>query len=181
MQSIYSVVIAGVTGSAPSDGFIDNTTILQYMAAGSEPTTLDQSTSKVRGNIRFKLLQQQIQLESNVYMDEYVAAGGSAIAQPTSFAFTATVEHGDDSLFTRDETNANAPLTGVDALKRWIARSMILGTTLLHEVYDPTQATSRGAIEPFARDTTVDLLVTAGALCADLTTATALITVSKIA
>lgn len=181
MQSIYRVVIAGVTGAAPSDGFIDNTNVENYRAQGSDVTTLDQSVSKERANVRFELLRQQIQLEANVYMDEYDAVGGSASAAPTSFAFTAFVERGDDSLFTRDETNNGAPLTGVDALKRWIARSMILSTTLLRELYDPTEGTSRGNTTPYVRNSLVDQNIETGALCADLTTATATITVTKLA
>lgn len=180
-MSMYRVTIAGVTAAAPGDGFIDNMTIEQYMRDGSAaPTTLDQTTAKERANLRYKLLTQQLSLETNIYVSDIVAAGGSASAAPSSFVFTATVEHGDDSLFTRDEANNNAEMTGVDALKRYVARALITSRTTNSDIYDPTKTTAPGNQTMAARAGTRINQITVGKLAANLTAATALVTVAKI-
>jgi hypothetical protein len=180
LSTLYSVTIAGVNNAAPADGFIDYTTIEQYMAQGSIPTTYAQTTAKERANIRFKFLQQQIQNEANVYLTNFVAAGGSSTAAPSSFTFTAEVERGDSVLFTRDETNNNAEMTGMDALTRWIARALIESRTTISDVYDPTKETTPGNSTPAARFGVRETSITVGKLYSNLTTATAAITVTKL-
>jgi hypothetical protein len=180
LSSLYSVTIAGVNNPAPADGFIDYTTIEQYMAQGSIPATYAQTTAKERANIRFKFLQEQIQREANVYLTNFVAAGGSSTAAPSSFSFTAEVERGDSVLFTRDETANDAEMTGVAALTRWIARALIESRTTVSHIYDPTKEPTPGNSTPVARfgirETTIDV----AKLYLNLTTATAAITVTKL-
>lgn len=178
----YRITIAGKSGSAgaATDGFIDAKRVEQYMAEGSAPTTYVNSVAKERANLRFRFLQQQLQLEGNIYIENIVAAGGNANTAPTSFVFTAIVERGDSVLFTRDETNNNAPLTGVDALKRMVARALIEGRTITTDLFDPTTSTDDGAggtkTAAARRGIRVETLTVAG-LYLNLTDATASVTV----
>jgi hypothetical protein len=176
----YSVTIAGVVAASPSDGFIDNTKLEQYMAAGAPATTYVQAQAKERGNYRFRFLQQAVQFEANVYMENMDAPGGTGATAPTSFSFTAVVERGDDVLVTRDETNAGATLTGVACLKRWVARALVRQQTQMGVIYDPTEGTTKGNTTPAARYGARIEPIVVGALAADLPTAEALITITKL-
>lgn len=180
LSTLYSVTIAGVNNAAPADGFIDPNTVENYMAAGSAPTTFDQSTAKERANARFQFLQQQIQLEANVYLSNFVTPAGDAATPPTSFTFVAEIERGDDVLFTRDELNPGQDLTGIDALTRWIARALVESRTTIRMIYDPTKATTPGNSTPAARFGIREVPVTIGALYSNLTNAEASITVTAL-
>lgn len=183
----YRITIAGRAGSAgaSTDGFIDATRVETYMAGSpaSVPTTFANSVAKERGNMRFRFLQQQLQLECNIYIENIVAAGANANTAPTSFVFTAHVERGNDVLFTRDELNNNAPLTGVDALKRMIARALIQSSVSTGDIFDPTQSTDDGAggVKTAAarRGIRVETL-TVGGLYSNLTDAAASVTVAAL-
>ena len=177
LSTFYKVTIAGVNNAAPADGFIDNMTIEQYGAAGSNATTFAQTTTKERGNLRFEFLQQQIQLEANVYISNTSSPGGSATAAPSSFVFTAEIERGDSVLFTRDELNNAAPLTGTAALKRWIARALCEGRVTIRMIYDPTMGTTPGNSTQYARFGVREVQLEAAKLYNNLTSAEASITV----
>lgn len=180
MQTSYSVQITNATAAAPGNGFIDPTTIEAYMAANSLPATYAQCQAKERGNVRFDFLQQQVQLEANVYMTNLTASGASATAEATSFSFTAVVERGDDVLVTRDESNPGSYLTGTAALKRWVARALVESRTCFGDIYDPTLATTPGNTTTAARYGIRTEQITVGALKTTLTAAEALITVTAL-
>lgn len=180
ISTYYSVTIAGVNKAAPSDGFVDQNTIEQYMAEGSEPATFDQTVAKERANVRFAFIQQQAQLEANVYFSNFQTPGGSATTAPTSFTFTAEIERGDSVLFTRDELNGGAEIVGMPALVRWIARALCEARTTVRDIYDPTQGTTPGNSLPYARFGVREETITIGALYSNLTAAEASITVTAL-
>jgi hypothetical protein len=177
-QTSYLVTISGVTAAAPGDGFIDNTTVEQYVQAGAAaPTTFNQTVAKARANMRFKFLQQQLQFDANVYIANVVATGGTATSQPSSFVFTALVEQGDGTLHAYDETANGADLNGTAALKRWVARALVAMRTTPMAVLDPTAAPTIGNAMAYPRrGYRVEPIVT-GPLAANLTAANSLITV----
>ncbi|RYF17657.1 MAG: hypothetical protein EOO77_11590 [Oxalobacteraceae bacterium] len=121
LSTLYTVTIAGASKAAPADGFIDVTTIEQYMAQGSVPATYAQTTAKERANIRYKFLREQMQMDANLYLTNFIATGGSATAAPSSVSFTVEVERGDYVLFARDETTPGLELHGIDALVRMMS------------------------------------------------------------
>lgn len=177
MQSAsFGVTIVPAGGA--TNGFIDEMTIERYMAAGSTPTTLTQTTTKRAANMRFDFLQQQLQFEGNIYISDIVAAGGTATSAPTSFAFVATVERGLSSLSTKDETNGTV-LTGAAALKRMVARALLVSRTTVADVYDPTLSAAKGdnASATAARVGTRITTITVPALAATLAEATGRITI----
>jgi hypothetical protein len=179
----FRVTINGAAAptTAPKDGFIDNKSIETYVGEGSAaPTTLVQTTAKERANIRFKFLQQQLQLEGNVYIQDIVATGGSSVAAPTSFVFTAVSERGDEMLFTRDETASGAPLTGIPALTRMIARALCEARTINAMVFDPTKTPTAGNSTPEARFGQRNVAVEVGAVASNLTTAAATVTITHL-
>lgn len=180
ISTLYSVTIAGVNNSAPGDGFIDVTTIEQYMAQGSIPATIEQTTAKERANIRFKFLREQLQMEANCYISNFVATGGSSTAAPSAITFTVEVERGDSVLFARDESNPGAELTGIDALKRWIARALTESRNTVSDIYDPTKTATPGNTVQAARFGIRQVPITVAKAYSNLTAATAAITVTKL-
>lgn len=182
MPTQYEIVITavGAGGAAPADGFIDNKTIEQYMASGSLPTTLAQTTAKERANLRFDFLREQLQREANVYILEAVATGANATTAGTDFTLTVEVERGDSVLYTLDEGNGNAVLTEIDAITHWVARALVEERTTYGDTYDPTTASTAGNATLAARRGIRLEQIVVGALAANLTAAKALVTVTKL-
>lgn len=158
-QALYSITITnGNTTTAPHDGFVDNLTIENYYGtAGTslETTpgslTLALCKAKVRGNLRFRDIINQLSMVSNCYIASKAGvttpntvSDGTALAEPTSFQFWIMVEHGDASLSTPDEFNAGQFLTSTNCIKRCVARALL--NDMLRQVayFDPS-ATSGGS------------------------------------
>lgn len=182
MQSLYNITIAHSSGTIPSDGFIDNMTIQQYLALGdAAPTTLALSLAKSRGNARYVFLCQQLSLMGNIYITEVVQAGADCNTDPTTFQFVATVEHGDENLYVYDETNSNAILTGIPALVRMCARALCESRVMKLAYYDPTATTAPGNTNVADRMGIRIDQETVGAASANLTAAAALVTVVRLA
>jgi hypothetical protein len=174
----YRVVInaAGLGGAAPADGFIDNKKVPQYIAEGSAaPTTLDQTIAKERGNSRYEALVGSMSMTSNVIISNHVATGGSATATPTAFQFDVFLERGDDSI-------AVEALTGEDALKRLVARGIMIGRTDRTDYLDPTMSAAKGDNAPALAARRGDVIadVVVGALTETLATAEAAITITAV-
>jgi hypothetical protein len=141
----YRAEIELLENGATGNGFIDNKKIEQYIAEASSPTDVDASIAKERANSRFLLLVTKLQYMANIYISNVVVTGADANTPPDVFAFTMTVEHGDGVLDTADEENEGERLTGMDCLKRWIARSLITTENSdIREYYDPTVSSSLG-------------------------------------
>lgn len=176
----YLVSIANSTGAAPNDGFVDATTIEQYMAAASAPTSYTQSQAKERANVRWLFLVQQLGLMANCYTSQIVPTGASSTTEASPFVFHVEIERGDSVLQTPDETAAGTTLIGAAAIARCVARALIQTRTTVRDMYDPTLATTPGNATLSARyGTRLDQLIT-GPAAATLTAATALITVTKL-
>jgi hypothetical protein len=153
----YSVTITNsITGTAPSDGFVDSRRIESYYStvgagvapgSGLEATpsglTLGFGTAKRRGNIRYSEIIRQIQLVSNCSIDPGATiTNGSGIAEPTVFSFQLVANVG--NLNTRDELVAGATLTGSLCIKRCIARALIADIFRQTDVFDATGSLSAG-------------------------------------
>lgn len=136
----YRVAITTLTGGANGDGFIDHNRIEQYMGAASPtiPTTVANSISKERANIRYDNMVSTLGLLGNLYIVQNVAVGADANTPATSYTFLLISEHGDSVLSTPDELNVGATLTGAAAIKRAIARSFMINNIDFGDYYDPT-------------------------------------------
>ena len=182
ITSLYRVDISavGMGGAAPADGFIDNTKIEDYMAAGSVPTTLVQSLAKERANMRFQRVRESVDLLGNCYFTNFTATGANSTAAATTFSVTVECEHGDQILTTADESNAGQPLSGIPALKRTVARAMISNVVQNRTYYDPTTSGTTGNATNAVRDPAKLASVTAERLVASLSGAEAVITITKL-
>ncbi len=151
LSTFYSVSIAQITGTANAAGFVDNMKVEQYMANNGNiaPNDFPTSENKVRANIRYKNIVENLQLMGNVYLSNVVAAGADVNTPPTTFSFTLESERGDEYLFTPDETAngvANSTvLYGANAISRCVARGLIeTHDNYVYPVYDPTQTLPSG-------------------------------------
>jgi hypothetical protein len=187
----YNEVVIGVYSNPPSNpvsvtgGHGSGATF----NLGSYPSNFDNSLAKVRANVRYRELIDQVQLMANGFFCEIDAVGADVNTPPTSFEFTVFFER-DEFVQTPDETAPGTSLTGADAVTRCIARALLLDKFTLREVYNPQETaanTNNGSVN-FVRNPTVVTLVEAaplvtptGNLANDLTTASAAVTVTQIA
>jgi hypothetical protein len=190
----YSITINNSnTNSAPSDGFVDNTTVEKYEASSGLETTpaglsLILTKAKRRGNVRYRNIIQQIGLVGNCYVpfNTIVATGGTAKVEPSAFAFQVYAEHGDASLITADELNPGQFLTSTTCLARCVARALISDSFQEIDVYDPTSADSIGtfgattSVPRFASHIYASSAFEIGAYEADLATAQSFVTVAEV-
>jgi hypothetical protein len=161
-QAVYTITITnGITGSTPNDGFVDNLRIEDYYGSAGLVTTPSGLTlalckAKVRANVRYREIINQLAIVSNCYVAEkadivgtnttpnVVAAAATGKVEPTSFIFKIIVEHGDASLSTPDELNAGQFLTSTNCIKRCVARALTNDMLRQEPVFDPTSANSVG-------------------------------------
>lgn len=147
LSTYYNVSIAQIAGTANAAGFVDRFTVEQYMAnnGGVAPTDFPTSENKVRANIRYKNVVEQLQLMGNLYVSNIVANGGTVSAPPTTLSFTLESERGDEYVFTPDENNAGTTLYGANAIARCVERGLIESrANYVYPVYDPTPSLPSG-------------------------------------
>lgn len=183
----YQITIqaSGLGGAAPADGFIDNQNIKDYMAAnGTPPASLANAKAKARAYARYKLLVISLcQFSSTAGPSSITATGATIDTAATAFQFTV---HMDDlsKLVTRDEQNAGQTLTGLAAIKRVVARSLIAAQmSYRFELYDPTLISERqtdGQATTQRPHTTSIIMDNVGALAASITAAETAITVTAL-
>ena len=141
-RTYYNVVITSLTGvGAEGSGFIDSKKVEHYMVDGAAPVSVAASINKERANIRYDNLIGKLGLAGNVYISNVIATGANASTAPSSFSFTMESEHGDDCLTTVSASNEPSPgtvLTGANAIKRVVARSLIENRIDFGDYYDPT-------------------------------------------
>lgn len=181
MGTHFRVTISAAAGTAPADGFIDPTKLERYMAEGGVPANLAASLAKERANLRYVRMIEQLQLIGNLYVTNIVATGADVNTAPTTLAFTVTVEHGADSLVIEDIDNPGTTLTGANAIRTQIARSLTQTFTRPSDYYDPTATATPGNASTHPRYGNRIQDVTVGAPAADLATALALVAVAEIA
>jgi hypothetical protein len=186
-QSAYRVVISatGLGGAAPADGFIDNTTMEAYLTQGGSAPNITQTLAKERGNSRYEMMIWSSMQSFNYAISNIVATGGDSTTAPTAFQFDMTIERGDSVLYTADENNAGQFLTGVAALKRILARTLMIGRTDRTEYIDltasnvPTGTQDNAGNSGVRRGNTIaDVVI--GALTSSLSTAESKITITAL-
>lgn len=184
ISTTYRVEIAQINGSGDAAGFIDPTTVEEYMAKGEDAGTFEQHTDKVRANYRYLHLVQSVQSMGNLYFTDVVAAGGSITTAPTKLEFTLVVERGDGMLLTPDDTDPSIDIEGVDAIKRCIARSLThKRDELLRDVLDWTETTApQNGVEStsIARVGPRVVYIKVDELVADIAAGESSVTVTKI-
>lgn len=141
-STYYDVAITTLTGlGADGGGFIDAKKVEGYMADGTTPSNVAASINKERANVRYESLVGKLGLMANLYVSNVVATGANASTAPSAFSFTLESEHGNECLVTTalvGEPSANTVLTGADAIKRVIARSLVENHVDFGDYYDPT-------------------------------------------
>lgn len=178
----YNISISSIAGDAPSDGFVDNTTVQEYIQQGDTnlPTSVDLSLAKTRANYRWQFILQQCSLLLNpLYTLDITATGATVNAPATSFSFTIAYDR-PDYLNTEDELNPGTYLTNADAIKRFVARALCEQRTTNALTFNPTQLA--GIPSPSASSCYGESVqeLTIGPLATDLTTAEASITVVQV-
>jgi len=190
LSTFYRVSIAAIAGTGDAAGFIDPTTVQTYMANNGvaptvPPSTLTTSTDKVRANVRYKDVVENLQLVANMYVSNIVVTGGTVDSAPSNVAFTLEVERGDSVLTTRDEANTAVEITGANAIVRCVARGLCESRiNKLDAVYDPTLSTAaqNGSISNAAARVGLRLMnFNVAALANSVTTASASVTVTRLA
>ena len=187
LSTFYTVSIAYIAGTGDNDGFIDNMKVEQYMAAsntGVAPASFTTSTNKVRANIRYKTIIEQLQLMGNMYDSEDVAVGATIDTPGTAFNFTLEVERGDEVLGTMDELNPGVELMGANAIVRCIARSLMeYRNNYNYAVFNPTATTAPangGTTTAIARQGATTLTFNVGPLTTNLSDGANAVTVTKL-
>jgi hypothetical protein len=186
MHALYNVSIAAFTAgisAQPTLGFVDNTTVQQYLALNGAPTnfTLGQSEAKTQGNWRWKYILQSLALMANPYVSNMTATGGAANADPTNFSFDVYFER--DSAVTTYDNNGNV-LIGAPAVAFVVASALAVTQSPVLEYYDPTLSTTVQddlTTGPWDYDDQRVGTLVIGALAVDAPTALANITVTVIA
>lgn len=171
-----SIAAAGLGGAAPADGFIDNTKVSEYVAAGGTlPATVALHMAKERGNSRFQTLVWALNNQSNASITNIVATGGAADTAPTVFQFDVTFERGDDAI-------ANEGQTSDAAVTRIVARALMVARMDRTDYFDPTQSAAKGDNAPNQAARRLDVVddLAVAALTASLSTAETAITVTAL-
>ncbi len=186
LSTFYRVSIAAIAGSGDSAGFIDPKNVELYMAnGGAAPTSLTTSTNKVRANVRYKNVIENVQLMGNMYVSNVVVTGGDVDTAPATVAFTLEAERGDSILTTRDDANTAIELSGANAIVRCVARGLCEARiNKVSPVYDPTKTTAaqNGSVSnAAARVGMATLTFNVGALANSVITASSSVTVTKLA
>jgi len=127
----------GLGGSAPADGFIDNLDPRGWSGVSSWPTTPTSALAKTRAWIRWRGMVQELSLMVNPVNFVAITKPGATQDNPaTSLTFTVVYDKV-DFLHTSDEINGGI-LSGVDCIKRLIARALIRNYHVRCSIYDPT-------------------------------------------
>jgi hypothetical protein len=184
-STFYRVSIANATAAAPQNGFVDHTSVERYLADAAAPAGFDaaDSQAKERGNLRFENIMASLGVMATYRLSNIVATGATADTEANPFAFTVEFELGDDVLYALDELNSNAVMTGAAAIRRWVARGLMVGgtsgTTVMFDYYDPTDVDLVGTTGTAPRGQRQVRLALRPPV-ANLTAAEALVTVTKI-
>lgn len=189
LSTFYRVSINAIAGSGDNAGFIDSKTVEMYMANNGvappvPPTSLTTSTNKVRANTRYKNVLEKVQAMGAIYTSNVIVTGGTVDTAPSNVSFTLEVERGDSILTTRDDSNSAIEITGENAIKRCVARGlMVSNQNFVFPVYDPTKTTAaqNGSVSnAAARVGSTTLTFNVGALANSVSTAEAAVTVTRL-
>lgn len=169
----FRIEVTNLTGAAPKNGFVDATKPEEYASTSAFPSTLAASEAKERANMRWLQMIETIEERiAPIRIQNIVATGADENTEASTFAFTITVDR-PEYLDTEDELNAPTRLQGADAVKRWVAKSLMVTLRTNREIYNPT------TIDSVVQGPIILELV-AEAPAADLATAEGAITVTEI-
>jgi hypothetical protein len=139
-------------------------------ATPAQPTTLAVSEQKERGNIRWNLVLESLQLTSNVGFQILSAPAGNITTDPTSVVFTLDVPND----YYHYDFSGNIVYAD-NAIKHAIAKAMMFSVIRLVKLYDPTDV---ALVAPVTPKQSVLLQLTVGALTANQATALGAVTVT---
>ena len=178
-MSLYQVTITENNEAAPNDGFVDPTTVYQYLSlSDSPPTTYAASVAKSRANRRHKWVVLGIMGNSSLQITEFNATGTpDCNTPPATMVYQATTEVLPS---TPDENNPGVILTDVAAVTRFFARCLIRSEITMLEALDPTLATAPGNTTQYARTGPRFDLQTVGPVFDSLSAAEAAITTTVL-
>ncbi|NJO61090.1 MAG: hypothetical protein HC836_23350 [Richelia sp. RM2_1_2] len=185
--SVYFAVEIATPGvlAAPADGFIDDLSPENYAvnpidptanprATGSYPTTKILSLAKERANMRWEEILTQCSLTIQPTQQLYVSATGATHnAEATTMSFVLKYDR-PEYVATEDELTPGTILVGADAVKRFVARALVIDIKKNRDLYNPDIVMTAAGSQvqgPIIED------VTAAKIFADLVTAEASITV----
>jgi hypothetical protein len=177
----YRVVVTGsgfAALAAPSDGFVDNLNTLLYAAAdGTYPTTLDLSRAKERANARWEEIMVQTQMILTPVMVTAIEKTGSPNADtaPATLAFTIMYDR-EPYVYTPNTENVPSgveTLTGEAAVKRMVARALMIEKSTNRDIYSPVMLDGNPQGLMYED-------ITTGALTTSLTDAEAAISVTRV-
>jgi hypothetical protein len=189
ISSYFMITIAAPAGNvAPSDGFIDNLDSHGYVIWDGTPleegwpSDIFAALAKSRAFIRWKALIAGLSMVVNpVDVIDVVTVGGGPSVAATGITFTVIYDR-ISYLTTNDEFNPGVVLLGVDAVRRFVARTLIQDIITNQVILDPTLITlTAGNIVPVSHRGETFLSVEAGPLFATLELAEAAVTVTLIA
>ena len=147
----YQIDIVKMEAAAPADGFIDRKKIQDYMVFDTTTHLMsdfaisyDNVVAKERANMRYLHAIQNLSdtiSPIDIHPDDAFSNGDTNVA-PTIYRILVTYDR-PDYLYTADELNPGVTLTGLDAIKRQVARVFI--TDIFSRRIMPDPITSSGS------------------------------------
>ena len=178
LHAFYRVTInnVGLLSTDPSNGFIDPRYPWSIDFNGVYADTNLLSYAKTRGNERWKNIVQQIELRTTPRFVNIDVTGGDQNTAPTSMSFTLDFDR-PEVIFDEnpEQLPSAAPLTGIAAITRWIARALIMDRTNNVQVYKPETASKFNIVQGIST-----MILEIGQLCNTIADANAVITVTQI-
>lgn len=129
----FLVSVKPSESAAPSDGFIDNKTVMDYITYSSNtdnmgegwPSTEAAAITKARANIRWlNVIDRVTTTISPIDVKVTTNTGGSSDAAPTTFEFVLVTDR-PNSIVIDDVNNPGTTLIGADALQRFVEMSLV--------------------------------------------------------
>lgn len=163
-----SINAAGLGGSDPADGFVDNKTPRDWSKTVGFPTTDAAANAKTRANLRWKEIMQRVSTQISPQIIDVDAPGATPDTPASSISFTLIYDR-EEFIFTDDEINGGT-LTLEAAIKREVARALVTDLVRHTQVYNPS-------VEDY-QDRLVQ--ITVGKLAASIQAAETKITVARV-
>lgn len=145
-KKFFKIEISSAGLSSATDevkGFLDNLKAQDYpdFDITAQPIvgeTLEQYIIKARGFVRWRQMSYNISQGGIFYIGDYQTTGANHITPPTAMSFKVGYEQF-DGMVIEDELNPGEILTGIDALKRRIALSLVDNYNINEEYFDNTK------------------------------------------
>lgn len=129
----FGLTLTGSDGVLAALGFMAPVATMPYSAGGS---TLANNEAKMRANSRWESLTKLLNFEANTLSVGVISDDGTPDVAPSAIVFNVAYQN-ISLVYTFDETNNNALIKGIPALKRIIARALVLSRTENRVIIDP--------------------------------------------